>query len=87
MLPGVLIVTVIVPGILMVPVNSTVLDVTVNGLLLVAVPTGVVTLMLPVVADAGTVTTNCVVVAVLTEVVTPLNLTVLALGVALKPVP
>src|SRR3989338_536967 len=45
------------------------------------------TVMLPLVAEAGTVTTSCVVVALLTLAATPLNLTVLLPSAALKLVP
>ncbi len=58
-----------------------------NWLALLTVPLALVTLMTPVVAPAGTRTSNRVLVAALTVAVTPLNLTVLAAGVELKPVP
>jgi hypothetical protein len=60
---------------------------TVNGSLLVADPPGVVTLIGPVLAPAGTVATSRVVVAEVTVAVVPLNLTVLSPAVALNPVP
>jgi hypothetical protein len=60
---------------------------TVNAAVLVAVPAGPVTLIVPVVADPGTVATICVVVAETTVAATPWNLTVFWAGVALKPVP
>ena len=60
---------------------------TVKTAALVDVPPGAVTLIVPVVAPAGTVATICVVVLELTVARTPLNLTVFCEGVALKPVP
>src|SRR5215212_8714241 len=60
---------------------------TVNGVLLVASPNGVLTVIGPVVAPDGTVVTICVGVAELTVAVVPLNLTVFWLAVALNPVP
>ena len=50
--------------------------VTVNDVLLVARPNGVLTVISPVVAPAGTLVTICVGVAVVTVAVVPLNLTV-----------
>src|SRR5215217_2447120 len=55
--------------------------VTVNGVLLVARPIGVLTVIEPVVAPAGTLVTICVGVAELTVAVVPLNLTVFWLAV------
>ena len=52
-----------------------------------AVPPAVVTVILPVVPEAGAVTVNEVDVAVLTVVVTPLNCTVLSVAVVLKFAP
>jgi hypothetical protein len=49
---------------------------TVKGLLEVAVPAGAVTEIVPVVAVAGTVATNCVGLADVTVAATPLNFTV-----------
>ena len=49
---------------------------TIKDALLVAVPEGVVTLIVPVVAPVGTLVTICVAVDALTIAVTPLNLTV-----------
>lgn len=49
---------------------------TVNGLALVAVPFGVVTAIVPVVAPAGTLVTSCVDVAELTVAFVPLTVTV-----------
>jgi hypothetical protein len=63
------------------------LEATVKFAVLVTVTAAVVTEIGPVVAAAGTVTTNCVDVAELTVAVVPLNLTVLELAVVLKPVP
>jgi hypothetical protein len=50
-------------------------------------PAGAVTEMSPVVAPLGTVTTSCVVDALETVAVVPLNVTVFDAGVAEKPVP
>jgi hypothetical protein len=60
---------------------------TIKDVLLVAEPPEVATLIGPVVAPLGTVTTNCVVEAVVTVAGVPLNWTVFWLGVVLKPVP
>jgi hypothetical protein len=60
---------------------------TVNDVALVALPEGVVTAMVPVVAVAGTLVAICVVVELVTVAATPLNVTVFWLGVALNPVP
>lgn len=54
---------------------------------LVALPSGEVTLIGPVVTPIGAVTTNLLEVAELTVAPSPLNLTVFALAVALNPVP
>src|SRR5437762_3709878 len=61
--------------------------VTTNGVLLVADPDGVVTLIGPVVAPVGTVVTICVAVALCTTAAVPLNATLFWLAVALKPPP
>ena len=60
---------------------------TMKLLALIAEPLGEVTLIGPLVAPAGTVTCKLLVVAVATVAAVPLKLTVLALGVALKPTP
>ena len=60
---------------------------TVKGVLLVARPKGVLTVIGPVVAPDGTLVTICVDVAEVTVAVVPLNLTVFWLTVELKPVP
>ena len=60
---------------------------TVKGVVLVAVPPGVVTVIAPVVAPAGTVVLICVAVAALTVAAVPLKVTVLSTALALKPVP
>lgn len=60
---------------------------TVNDAVLVTVTPATVTLIVPVVAPAGTVVVNTVVEAVATVAVVPLNFTVFDAGVALKPVP
>ena len=54
---------------------------------LVTVFAATVTAIDPVVAVAGTVTVNCVAVAVVTVLIMPLNLTVLLAGVVLNPDP
>jgi hypothetical protein len=59
----------------------------VNAAALVAVMPATVTLIVPVVAPAGTVVVSMVVEAVATVAVVPLNFTVFDAGVALKPVP
>ena len=61
--------------------------VTVKGVVLVAEPVGVVTLIGPDAAPDGTVVTICVEVAEITAAGTPLNVTVFWLAVALNPVP
>src|SRR5580658_4718952 len=61
--------------------------VTVKELLLVAVPLGAVTLIVPVVAPLGTVTVSCVAVAPVTVAEVPLKLTVSRLAVVLNAVP
>lgn len=80
-----------VPGVPMVGVNPVIvgalLEATVNGVLLTAEPLGVMTLIGPVVAPAGTVVTIALVVAEVTDAATPLNWTVFSARVALKPVP
>ena len=60
---------------------------TVNDVLLVADPDGVVTAIVPVVAPEGTEVTISVVVEDVTVAAVPLNVTVFWLGVALKPIP
>lgn len=60
---------------------------TVKGVLLLAEPVGVVTLISPVMAPVGTLAIICVAVAELTAAVTPLNLMVFWLAVVLNPVP
>ena len=60
---------------------------TVKGVALVDEPPGAVTLSVPVVAPAGTVTVSWVVVAALTVASVPLKRTVFCAGVALKPMP
>ena len=60
---------------------------TVKAVALVALPDGVATAIVPVVAVAGTLVTICVVVELVTVAVTPLNVTVFWPGVALNPVP
>ena len=79
--------TVAICGVKLVIVGTPLLAVTVNGVLLVAEPARVVTLIGPVVAPVGTVTSSWDVVAPVTVAVTPLNRTVFWLGVTLKPVP
>jgi hypothetical protein len=63
------------------------LAITTNGVPLVTEPFGVVTLIEPVVAPAGTAVTILSLVEELTVAATPLNWTVFWLGVALKPMP
>lgn len=58
-----------------------------NGLALVAVPEGAVTLIGPVLAPLGTAVTMLVVVDDVTVAAVPLNVTAFWLAVALKPVP
>ena len=60
---------------------------TINEVLLVAEPAGEVTLIVPVVAPAGTVVMICVAVEEVTAAAAPLKVTVFWLGVALNPVP
>jgi hypothetical protein len=60
---------------------------TTKELVLTADPVGVVTLIGPVEAVAGTLVTICEKVDEVTEAPTPLNETVFWLGVVLKPVP
>ena len=60
---------------------------TMKLLALIAEPLGEVTLIGPLVAPAGMVTCKLLVVAAMTVAAVPLKLTVLALGVALKPTP
>ena len=60
---------------------------TVKGVLLVAVPEGVVTVINPLVAPAGTDVAICVEVEPLTMALVPLNLTMFSAGVWLNPVP
>jgi hypothetical protein len=60
---------------------------TLKVVVLVAVPDGLVTEIVPVVAAPGTVATSSVVDADTTVAVVPLNLTVFCDGVALKAVP
>lgn len=61
--------------------------VTVNDVLLVAVPPDVVTEIAPEVDPEGTVVVSFVAVAAVTVANVPLNLTVLSFGVVLNPVP
>ena len=61
--------------------------VTVKGPVLVAEPVGVVTVIGPDAAPAGTVVTIRVAVAEITAAGTPLNVTVFSPGVSLNPVP
>jgi hypothetical protein len=68
-------------------VGAPVEEVTVKTELLAAEPLGELTPIGPEVAPAGTVVTIFVVVDDVTEAVTPLNVTVFWLGVALNPVP
>ena len=74
-------------GVKPVIVGGPIEEVTVKAELLAAEPPGEVTLIGPVVAPAGTVVTIFVVVDDVTDAVTPLNVTVFWLGVALNPVP
>jgi hypothetical protein len=60
---------------------------TVKGLALVAVPEGLVTLIVPVVAFCGTATTSRVAAADVTVAATPLKRTVSSFGTELNPVP
>src|SRR5574337_2163888 len=80
-----------VPGVPMVGVKPVIIGPpqapTEKGLVLVADPVGVVTLIGPVVAPAGTDVTICVGVAETTEAGAPLKVTVIWLAVALNPVP
>jgi hypothetical protein len=84
-----LIVTVVptgpVPGLNPVIVGAGVVTVKLLPLVAVCVPT--FTVIVPVVAPAGTATVKCVVVAAETVAAVPLNMTVLLAGVALKFVP
>jgi len=63
-------------GLKLLIVGAPLSDVTVKGALLVAVPVGVVTLIVPVVAPAGTVVTNWVVLANVTVAAVPLKLSI-----------
>jgi hypothetical protein len=74
-------------GVKLVIVGAPVAPVTVKATALVAVLVPTVTLIGPVVAAEGTVATISVWVAEVTAAVTPLNLTVLLVGVVEKPVP
>ena len=74
-------------GVNPVMVGAPVGDDTTNGSLLMADPAGEVTLIVPVVAPAGTVVTICVAVEEVTVAATPLNTTVFWLGVELNPEP
>jgi hypothetical protein len=76
-----------IAGLRLVMVGAPLVAVTTKLVLLVADPAGAVTLIGPVVAPAGTLVTMEVAVEDVTVAVTPLNLTVFWLGVALKPVP
>ena len=81
-----------VPGVPMVGAKPEIVGVpfvpaTVNGVALVDEPPGAVTLIVPVVAPAGTVTVSWVVVAALTVASVPLKRTVFCAGVALNPMP
>ena len=70
-------------GVKLATVGAPVAALTVKLVELLAVPAGEVTEIAPSVAPAGTVATICVSVDDATEAVTPLNLTVFWLGVAL----
>jgi hypothetical protein len=59
----------------------------VNGIVLVPEPPEVVTVIMPVVAPAGTVVVICVGVAAMTTAGVPLKLTLLLPGVLLNPTP
>lgn len=74
-------------GVKLVMVGAPEFDVTVKFEVLDTEPEGVVTVIGPVVALAGTVTTSCVAVADTTVAATPLNCTVSCEAVALNPVP
>jgi hypothetical protein len=60
---------------------------TVNGSDVIAEPVGVVTLMGPLVAPAGTLVTSCVDDAAVTVAAVPLNVTAFSLETALNPIP
>src|SRR2546427_7040681 len=75
-----------VVGVKLVIVGTPLLARTLNDVLLVADPVGVVTPIAPVVALVGTLATSCVAVADVTDAVVPLNVMVFWLGVVLKPV-
>jgi hypothetical protein len=68
-------------------VGAPVLTVTVNVALLVADPLGEVTAIVPLVANAGTVTVSRLAEADVTVAPVPWNVTVFDAGVALNPVP
>jgi hypothetical protein len=74
-------------GLRLVMVGAPLFADTTKLVLLVADPAGAVTLIGPVVAPVGTLVTMEVTVDEVTVAVTPLNVTVFWLGVALKPVP
>jgi hypothetical protein len=81
-----------VPGVPIVGLNPVIVGaedaaVTVKDAVLVAEPPGAITWIVPVVAPLGTLVVICVEVEAVTVAVTPLNLTVFWLGVALNPVP
>jgi hypothetical protein len=74
-------------GVKLVIVGTPLLAVTVNEVLLVAVPSGDVTAIAPVVAPAGTVATIDVLDAETIEAIVPLKVTVSCAGLKLKPDP